>query len=137
MFIRAIARSVSTLEQATLADFINQGYFAAYIRQMQNLYNMRREMFCQTAKQTLSGLLDVDTPESGINTVGWLPVGTDDLEVYQAALVAGVYCLPLSMFRTRPSDNSGLLLGFVSTEEAEMKQKLTLLAAVLENSGVP
>lgn len=132
--IGTISRSVSTLEQATLADFIDQGYFTAYIRQMQNLYGMRRDMFCQTAKQTLSGLLDVETPESGINTVGWLPVGSNDVEIHQAARAAGVYCLPLSMFRARPSNKPGLVLGFASVEEAEMKQKLTLLATVLEST---
>jgi GntR family transcriptional regulator/MocR family aminotransferase len=131
--IGTIARSVSTLEQATLADFIDQGYFAAYIRQMQNLYGMRREMFCQTAREVLSGLLDVETPESGINTIGWLPAGTNDVEVHHAARSSGIYCLPLTMFRARPSDNSGLILGFASADEVEMKQKLTLLATVLEN----
>jgi len=132
--IGSIARSVSTLEQATLADFIDQGYFAAYIRQMQNLYGARRELFCQTARNVLSGLLDVETPESGINTVGWLPEGTNDAEVVQAARSSGIYCQPLSMFRERPSDNSGLILGFASVEEVEMKQKLTSLATVLEKT---
>lgn len=130
--IGAITRSVSPIEQATLANFINEGHFTAYIRQMNDLYNIRQAMFCQEARLVLSGLLDVDTPKGGINTIGWLPSGTDDSKVFHAAQAAGIYCYPLSMFRVRPSDQSGLLLGFACVEAAEMKQKLTLLATVLE-----
>lgn len=131
--IGTLARSVSTLEQATLADFIDQGHFAAHIRQMYNLYSNRRDIFCRTAQRTLSGLLDIDIPDSGINTLGWLPVGANDIEVYQAARSNGIYCLPLSSFRSRPSTNSGLVLGFASVDEVEIEQKLTLLASVLKH----
>jgi len=131
----AISRSVSTLDQATLADFINEGHFAAYIRQMHDLYDMRKAMFLEKTRQSLHGLLDIDVPESGINTIGWLPAGVNDMMIYQTACKAGVYSQPLSMFRERPSEQGGLVLGFASADEAEMERKLNLLASVLENSG--
>jgi len=132
--IGVIARSVSTLDQATLADFISEGYFTAYIRQMHDLYNKRRDMFCRLAGETLSGLLDVDVPDSGINTIGWLPEGVNDMKISKAARAAGVYSLPLSTFRERPSKKNGLVLGFAGVDEAEMRIKLKMLGYVLEKS---
>jgi len=133
--IGTLARSISTLEQATLAEFIDQGHFAAHIRHMYNIYLARRQVFCQYSKQILSGLLKVDTPECGINTIGWLPPGRNDLEVYKAAGNNNIYCLPLSHFRVKPSNKGGLVLGFGCVDESEIEQKLTRLASVLENFG--
>lgn len=128
----AISRSVSTLDQATLARFIQDGHFSAYVRQMHDLYSARRDIFCQTAKETLSGLLDVDVPQSGINTIGWLPTGLNDKEVSNAGRAVGINSFPLSMFRDRPSNRQGLVMGFAAIDEAETRQKLKLLASVIE-----
>jgi GntR family transcriptional regulator/MocR family aminotransferase len=130
----SMARSVSTLDQATLAQFIDEGYFSAYIRQMHSLYGARRALFTKLAKQKLSGLLDVEVPESGINAIGWLPPGADDVVICEKLRNAGLYSFPLSLFRDRPSNRAGLVLGFASTSEGEMSKKIALLAAVLDNS---
>ncbi len=133
--VGAISRSVSTLEQATLADFIQDGHFAAYIRQMRDLYSSRRDVFCQIAKETLPGLLDVDVPESGLNTIGWLPKGLNDLEIGKSARAAGICSFPLSMYRERPSDQQGLVLGFAGASELETKNKLRLLSSVIKSAN--
>ncbi|MHA6645924.1 MocR-like pyridoxine biosynthesis transcription factor PdxR [Mesorhizobium sp. A623] len=130
--IGSLSRSMSSLDQATLSIFIDEGYFATYIKKMHELYGERRDIFTQTAKRMLSGLLEVDVPESGINTIGWLPLGTDDKTISIAAQKAGIYSQPLSNFRDRLSDRSGLVLGFGGFREVEIKSKLADLATVLE-----
>jgi len=131
-----MARSVSTLDQATLAQFITEGHFSAYIRQMHSLYSSRRVLFTELAKQKLSGLLDVEVPDSGMNAIGWLPLGTNDTAICEKLRDAGLYTFPLSLFRDRPSNRAGLVMGFAGTNEVEMRKKIALLAAVLENSDI-
>ena len=130
--IGAMARSMSILDQATLARFIDEGYFTAYIRQMHSFYSARRVSFTKLAKQKLSGLLDVEVPESGINAIGWLARGTDDSKMHEKACKAGIYSFPLSLFRDRPSNDGGLVMGFSRADDAEMSLKFDLLASVLE-----
>lgn len=127
-----IMRSVSILDQATLARFIDEGYFAAYIRQMHSIYSVRRAAFIKLAGQKLSGLLDVEVPDSGVNAIGWLARGSNDVRAYEKAGKAGVHSFPLSLFRARPSLESGLVLGFAGADDAEMSLKLDLLASALE-----
>lgn len=133
----SMARSVSTLDQATLAQFIDEGHFSAYIRQMHTLYSSRRALFTEIAKQKLSGLLDVEVHESGINAIGWLPPGSNDTAICEKLRRAGIYSYPLSLFRERPSNRAGLVIGFAGTHEAEMRKKLSLFATVLENTDMP
>lgn len=130
-----ISRSISILDQATLARFINEGYFTAHIRQMHNLYSTRRTSFIEITNEKLSGLLDIEAPDSGINVIGWLPPGTNDMQISKELHDASVYTFPLSLFRTRPSDKTGLVMGFASTDRAETVEKISLLASVLESSS--
>ncbi|MFK5977400.1 MAG: PLP-dependent aminotransferase family protein [Rhizobiaceae bacterium] len=129
-----ISRSISILDQATLAQFIDEGYFTAHIRQMQSLYSTRRASFIEIAKKKLSGLLDIEAPDSGINVIGWLPKGTDDVQISEDLRNAGIYTFPLSLFRARASDRTGLVMGFACTDRAETTEKITLLASILESS---
>ncbi|PCI02604.1 MAG: GntR family transcriptional regulator [Hyphomicrobiales bacterium] len=130
-----ISRSISILDQATLARFIDEGYFTAHIRQMQNLYSTRRASFIEIAKKKLSGLLDIEAPDSGINVIGWLPKGTDDLQISKDLRDAGIHTFPLSLFRARPSNQAGLVMGFAGTDRAETVKKMALLASVLEKTN--
>lgn len=134
--IAAFARSTSILDQETLAHFIDEGYFFAHIRQMQNVYGARRKLFTERAAQILPDLLDMEMPDSGMNAIGWLPQGTDDAKIAERARKAGIYSYPISLFRERPSERSGLLLGFTSVKETELDEKLHCLARVLEQSGL-
>ena len=129
-----ISRCTSVLDQATLAQFINEGYFTAHIRQMHNLYSARRASFIEFANKELSGLLDIQAPDSGINVIGWLPKGADDIQIGKDLHDAGIYTFPMSLFRARPSNQAGLVMGFANTDGAETAEKMALLASVLENS---
>ncbi len=135
--IGATFRSVSTLDQATLAAFINEGYFSAYIRQMNDLYSARLNTFCMLSKQILRGLLDIEKTESGLNAIGWLPDTVNDTDVQIAAQAKGVYALSFSRYCDRPNKRNGLVLGFASCEETAMKQKLCCLADAIRGQIKP
>jgi GntR family transcriptional regulator/MocR family aminotransferase len=134
--IASFTRSISILDQETLAHFIDEGYFSAHIRQMQNTYGARRKLFAERATHILPDLMHIDIPDSGMNAIGWLPPGTDDALISERARQAGAYSFPLSLYRERPSERSGLLLGFAGVREDVLDEKLTCLARVLEQSGL-
>ena len=55
----AIDRQTSTLMQAVVADFINEGHFLRHIRRMRTLYSERQETLLRAAQRDLGGALDL------------------------------------------------------------------------------
>src|SRR5207245_851758 len=68
-----IDRHSPSLDQATLADFINEGHFARHIRRMRTLYEERQAILVAAARRELEGLIEVAPADAGMHLVGWLP----------------------------------------------------------------
>ena len=49
----------STIPQAALADFIEQGHFARHVRRMRKLYAERQACLVDAANAELSGMLEI------------------------------------------------------------------------------
>ena len=58
-----------TIEQAVLADFIDNGHFGRHIRRMRNIYAERQHVLIDAAQRHLAGLIDVRPAQSGIESV--------------------------------------------------------------------
>ena len=68
---RAIVTHASSLiEQAILADFINEGQFASHVRAMRTLYAERQAVVLKEANKELGGLLDLESDEAGMDLIG-------------------------------------------------------------------
>src|ERR1044071_8947222 len=67
----------SAIDQATLARFINEGFFLSHIKQMRKLYADRREFFLNEFNKLLGDRLRLQIPEAGLNFVAWLRRETD------------------------------------------------------------
>src|SRR3546814_14950241 len=61
--------------QAVVADFMDEGHFAAHIRRMRKLYAERHDALQDAAREKLAGLLDVVPTDTGLHTVGFLRGG--------------------------------------------------------------
>ena len=71
---RAIAdRHSPSVDQAALADFIEDGQLERHIRRMRMLYADRQAALIDAARRELGGLLDLTPSEAGMHLVGWLP----------------------------------------------------------------
>ncbi len=110
---RAISgRHGSTLEQRVLARFIDDGHFARHVRRMKALYRDRQAVLLDACRQTLGERLDIERADSGLQTMGWLPPGSDDREVARAARSFGVEVAPLSRFCLQTNRPPGLVIGY-------------------------
>lgn len=105
-------RSSPQIEQAALADFIEEGHLASHIRRMRTLYMERRSAMMRMIRHEFPDVLESWDSEAGMHTVGWLPAGADDASIAEAVAKVGVYTLPLSNFSMRHLARGGLLLGY-------------------------
>jgi GntR family transcriptional regulator/MocR family aminotransferase len=125
-------RHSPTLEQAILAEFILEGYFAHHVRRMRQVYAERAGVLVEAAKNQLSGRLDVELAASGMRTVGWLQKGDKDRIVADRARSQGLEIVALSQFAVRHVPPAGLVLGFAGSEPAELRRGVEVLSTVLD-----
>ena len=130
-------RHSPTVEQAVLADFIEEGHFARHVRRMRALYAARQEVLVEAARRDLRGLLEVEPSDAGLHLVGWLPAGRDDREAARAAEAHGVEAQPLSSFCLKTPERQGLVLGYAGYDEAEIREGVARLAAALRACARP
>ncbi len=120
------------LEQMALFDFLREGYYARYLRQMLHFYKPRRELLLHALRTHLGWLLEVHAPEAGLRLVGWLPPDKDDRRAADLAATVDVEAAPLSRYSLYPLQRGGLLLSFTNSSQEELLRGVTRLAAVLK-----
>ncbi len=125
----------AALEQAALADFIVEGHFARHIRRMRALYAERGAALVAALGRDLPGLLDVRTPEAGMQLLARLPDGVDDRAAAHRAAAHGVDVWPLSIHHLEPAGRGGLLLGYAAVNEGELRDGVRRLATALRSVG--
>lgn len=120
------------LIQAALAEFIREGYYAAHIRKMRQLYSRRRHTLVELIVSQLGeDYLGPYSSNAGLHLILQLPAGTDDSAIAQQANAQGLLVRPLSRYYVKEEKRSGLLLGFASIEEHEMAAAFTRLAGII------
>ena len=126
-----IDRHSPSLDQAILADFINEGHFTRHIRKMRSLYAERQHVLVEAANQDLKGLLEVAPAEAGMHLVGWLPNKTSDKAASDKAARYGVEASPLSAYSTKPLPRGGLVLGYAAVNARQINTGVRRLAQAL------
>ena len=123
VFAQALQRGhryLSAMDQAVLADFINEGHFARHIRRMRTLYASRQAVLIDAIAQELASVLTVDPAPAGLHLVGWLKNGLDDEIIAAAAAQQGVEVMPISSYSLWPETRQGLVLGYAMLNEQEI-----------------
>ena len=123
-------RHAPVLEQAVLCDFITEGHFARHVRRMREVYAERLSVLMESARQRLGGLLEISPVEAGLQTIGWLPDGTDDRAAVRAAAKRGIEVIPVSKYYRGPG-RSGLYLGFAGIDAPQIRRGIRELEAAL------
>jgi GntR family transcriptional regulator / MocR family aminotransferase len=118
------------IDQAVVADFIEQGHFARHLRRMRVLHHERQhELLRQT--RPLGDELELSPSDGGLHLVGRLAEHRDDRAVAKAALRRGVHVWPLSTHYLGPAHRPALLLGYAGTTAEDMRHGVETLAQVL------
>jgi GntR family transcriptional regulator / MocR family aminotransferase len=131
----ALSRFTPSIDQAALADFINEGHFARHIRRMRTLYAERQSALVETARRELGDLLEVNPSEAGIHLVGWLAGGADDRRASEAAAREGVEAQALSTFSLNHKMRDGLLLGYAGYDERQIRVGIRKLGTALSGAA--
>ena len=108
------------LEQAVLADFINQGHFARHLRRMRTLYSERQQALVQAAKEYLADIMHVPALDSGLHLVGWLQRGVLQNDLLTAAKQANIELMPTSSFCTQTQAKPSVILGYAPYSPEEI-----------------
>lgn len=107
------------LPQATVADFMLEGYFARHLRRMRALYATRRGYLLTALAQVFGEQIQVRPQAGGIHVLARLAPGHDDQALVAAANASGLAVEALSPWWLGPSSAPGVLLGFANLASAE------------------
>ncbi len=121
-------RAGHLVTQAVLAEFIRDGAYAAHIRKMRLVYAARRAFLVNLIRKWLGPewLHECDS-ETGLHLVLALPDDVDDVRLTQLALERGILVRPLSSYYLGRARRPGLMLGFASLPEQEMREPFEVL----------
>ena len=131
---RALSGSQSPIiDQATLAEFITEGYFGRHIRRMRRLYEERQAILVAETKKHLAGRLEVKKSVSGMHVIGWLPDGVKDTAAAEKAAQFGIRTATVSALSLTAWQRGGLILGYTAINEKQIKKGIKLLAKAMES----
>lgn len=116
--------------QAVTTAFIEDGHFAAHLRQMRQLYRSRRDLLREELDKRTRGWLEVLPTSGGLKMAVHLPPGKEEVYTRRAAQL-GIATPGLSKLYLGPA-RDGWLLGFSALDNAAIRHGALQLARVAE-----
>jgi GntR family transcriptional regulator/MocR family aminotransferase len=130
---RQLDGHTATLPQAVIADFMNEGHFAAHLRRMRAIYRSRRDAIADAIDRELRGRVRVGPADGGFQIVLGLQPDEDDRAIARRAAVAGIDLTPLSRY-TLGKGEPGLVLGYSALSPEGIREGVRGLAKVLRSA---
>jgi GntR family transcriptional regulator / MocR family aminotransferase len=129
----ATDRFSATLAQEALTDFITTGQFERYLRRAGNRNAAKRRALIGALRQHFGDRVEIAGENTGVHLVVWLnDVRPRDLAaVIGRARAAGVGLYSVAPFYTSPPPRAGLLFGYVSLTETEIRVGIRRLLDVV------
>ncbi|MDX8510493.1 PLP-dependent aminotransferase family protein [Mesorhizobium captivum] len=122
------------LLQAALADFITEGHMSRHLKRMRRIYAQRRQLFREIVTERLRDEITLSPVEAGIQVVGYLKPGIDDIKVSQAAARRAINVSPLSKYFQNTAATQGLVLGYAACDAAQTRDGVERLAAAIRET---
>jgi len=117
------------LLQATINDFIKQGYFATHLKRMRRLYARRQAHFVQLCREHLGEWVTVTENDSGMQLLASFKRPLNDIDVVAAAVKEGLDVQAVSIDYHSTEPEHGLLLGYTSMDERQILRAVLALRA--------
>ncbi len=121
-----------TIDQATLARFITDGFYLSHVRRMRRIYAERRQVFIEQFNKLLGDRFTLDVSDAGLHAIAWFRSAKDLAILKRAGSDLGVKISPLSFFCIEAKLPPALVLGFAAWTPAQIREGLSRLARVLE-----
>lgn len=131
----AMDQHSSPIEQATLARFINEGFFLSHIKRMRRIYSERRDFFIKEFNELLGDRFTLQVPEAGLNIVAWLKREEDFVIIKQVTSKIGVRPSTLSYFCIQAKLKPAFVFGFAAWTPRQIRESLVKLALALSKAG--
>lgn len=128
----AIDQHSPTIDQATLARFIGEGFYLSHVRRMRKIYAERREVFIEQFNKLLGDRFTLQLSDAGLHALAWFRSEKDLLILQRAAPQLGVKISSLAFFCIEAKLPPALMLGFAAWSPAQIKEALVRLARALE-----
>lgn len=125
---------VPTFNQAIVADFMDEGFFATHVRTMRQIYKERYEALFEAAG-AIRDWVDIRPTKSGFHTPGFLKGAFGETEVVEGAAAAGIRTAPLGRYAIAPFAKKGLVFGFGSTPPEDIRSGMETLGRVMSRLG--
>ena len=127
-------RQPSSLYQALVTGFMDEGHFAAHTRRMRILYRDQRDTLVAHLTRRISADLTVKVPSQGMHLVAYLRDGISDIAIEDAARRNGVVVRAISRMYHKAPARSGLLLGFTGFRSRTIGPAVARLAEAVQQS---
>jgi GntR family transcriptional regulator/MocR family aminotransferase len=119
--------SVATVQQPTLAEFINGGHFMSHIRKMCKTYQKRELFLIQFLQKQLGDLITISGTGGGLNFILNLPPHINDVELSEKLAKAGIIAYPLFDYYLHQNHRqetrlNGLVMGFACASRADLEK---------------
>ena len=132
----AMDQHSSPIDQATLARFINEGFFLSHIKRMRKIYSERRDFFIGQFNKLLGDRFTLQVPEAGLNIVAWLKHEEDFSRIRRITIDLGVRPSALSFFCIQAKLKPAFVFGFAAWTPAQIRESLVKLASALKTKGI-
>ena len=130
------------IEQAALAEFIDDGHFGAHLRHMRVVYARRQGKLRQALARELGSHYTTQPADydahislmggaAGMHVLMRLPKGADDEEISMALHRSGLHITALSRYSLGATPFPGLVLGYASEDDATLTLAAVQLARLL------
>lgn len=118
------------LEQATVAEFMEQGHFSRHVRQMRQLYAARRMALVEALQCHLGEHIDAAPPAGGMHLLGWLRPDASDQACARDARHHRLAPAALTPWCIEARMRPALLLNFTNLPAEHAVQTVRRLARV-------
>jgi GntR family transcriptional regulator/MocR family aminotransferase len=122
------------LLQATLADFIEEGYFAKHLAKMRRLYSERQVDFVAECNACLGEWLSVEEIDTGMQVVARFKTQMSDVDFCKRAAAHMVDVGPLSPHYRHSPPEQGIIMGYTGVGAKERQKGLERLKAAFQES---
>ncbi len=129
-----VAAAPPVLDQLALAAFIDRGWYDAHLRASRRRFRTRRDLLLTTLATRLPRAV-VSGTAAGLHVLLHLPDGTDTRGAVRAAASAGLRLVDLDDYRTTPSSDRALVLGYGNIGDTEIPAAVALLREALPSAA--
>jgi GntR family transcriptional regulator/MocR family aminotransferase len=128
---RAMDLGPPSFSQEVLADFIREGHFARHLRRMRTVYGERASVLVENIRTELGPAVEIYGGEAGMHLAIMLNKAGSDIEISERAARQNLWLWPLSPSYVGDAPRPGFVLGFGSTDVAEIPRAVRKIRNLL------